>query len=85
MNKAKINVLRAQINQGELFYNLKNAVVITMITISHIYQHCNLSYLYDATKYLAYTLWYFTVATVYKIKHFMLARRQFASIKSALL
>ena len=76
MNKAKINVLRAQINQGELFYNLKNAVVNTMITTSHIYQHCNLSYLYDATK---------CIATVYKIKQFMLAGRQFASIKSALL
>ena len=56
----------------------KNPVVITMIIPSHIYQHYTASHLKDAAKYIAYTLWHFSVAAVYKIKHFMLARRQFA-------
>ena len=90
MNKVKTNILRAQIIQSELFHYLslhKNAVVIIMIIASHIYQHNTaiLSHRQDAAKYTACILWQFFIATVYKIRHFMLTRRQFASIESALL
>ena len=58
----------------------RNTVVITMIIISHIDQHYTefLNHPIEIAKYMAYTLWYLSVVTVYKIKHFMPARRQFA-------
>ena len=70
--------LRAPIIQVELrhYWSLhKNAEEITLI-INHTY--INTALQSDAAKYAACTLWHFFVATVYKIKHFMLARRQFA-------
>ena len=84
----KTKILRARIIQRELFHFLslhKNAVVITLIITSHIYQNYTaiLSHLEDAAKYTACTLRQLSVATMYKIKHFMLTGRPFASIKSA--